>query len=292
MKTKTAEQDFSKYIPLAQEDYIEIMMHADIALKEKESYFLNQFYKHHSVDLLAADAIDYIELDILHNDPSYAKFINNGQLKKFLLSEAKRQGIDESKFDDFVSEKLAPYDDINEFIVEQGVVNGIVKDVAEQIKQTFKNVEGRISMKKRLIKADSKSPKYIDAAKDDYLKLTKDLVSFMDIHEDKYIDLYEKTHDPSVLEEELSSEVNEEIQLGLQSVFSDYIFGGKLSDVLMAEMEEKGMDPDDDNEFFKYSEEVLSPWDGVHDYIAENGATKESSHNIHEAVKEFIEEHF
>jgi hypothetical protein len=292
MRNKKAENNFSKYIPLAQDDYIEIMMHADIALKEKEAYFYNQFNKHHSVDLLAADVIDYIEVDILHNDSSYAKFIDNGQLKKFLLSEMKRQGIDESKFDDFVSEKLAPYDDINEFIVQQGAVNDVVKDVVEEIKQTFKNVEGGIRVKKRLITADSKSPKYMDAAKGDYLQLTKNLVSFMDIHEDKYTDLYRQTHDPSVLEEELSSEVNEEIQLGLESVFSDYIFGGKLSDVLMAEMEEKGMDPDDDNEFFKYSEEVLSPWDGVHDYIAENGSTKESDHNIHEAVEEFIEEHF
>ena len=32
--------------------------------------------------------------------------------------------------------------------------------------------------------------------------------------------------------------------------------------------------------------------DGVHDYIAENGATKNSDHNIHKAVEEFIEEHF
>ena len=292
MRNKKAENNFSKYIPLAQDDYIEIMMHADIALKEKEAYFYNQFNKHHSVELLAADVIDYIEVDILHNDSSYAKFIENGKLKKFLLSEMKRQGIDESKFDDFVSEKLAPYDDINEFIIQQGAVDDVIKDVVEEIKQTFKNVEGGTNMKKRLIKADSKSPKYLKAAQSDYLKLTKDLISFMDIHEDKYVDLYEKTHDPSVLEEELSSEVDEETKLGLQSVFSDYIYGGNLSDVLMTEMEEKGMDPDDDNEFFKYSEEVLSPWDGVHDYIAENGSTKESDHNIHEAVEEFIEEHF
>ena len=140
--------------------------------------------------------------------------------------------------------------------------------------------------------ADAGAPKYKKAAQNDYSKLTKNLISFMDIYKDKYIDLYKQTHDPSALEEELSLDVKEAIISGDGQIFSDYIYGGDLASHMYDEIEDNDKDPNDDNVLDEHVRKVLKPWTNLEEYIAENGPSADSDKNIHNAVEEFIEDNF
>jgi len=143
--------------------------------------------------------------------------------------------------------------------------------------------------------ADAGAPRYVKSARNDYLKITKNLDSFMDIYKDKYIDIYEQTHDKSKLEEELSSDINEEIAAEayrFDTAFVDYIYCGDLASVIYDEIEENGKDHNDDNVLIKHIEKVLEPYTSLGEYIVDHGPTADSDKNIHDAVEEFIEENF
>ena len=144
---------------------------------------------------------------------------------------------------------------------------------------------------KRII-ADAGAPKYKKAAQNDYPKLTKNLISFMDIYKNKYIDLYKQTHNPSALEEELTSDVNKAIISGDGQLFTDYIYAGDLASLMYDEIEDNDKSPDDDNVLDEYVRTVLKPWTNLEEYIAENGPSADSDKNIHDAVEEFIEDNF